>query len=219
MADLYKFVRHLLKYEAGISEDFEYPEKEKKVLAPLFQDYRQLIEMNAWGIPSHESVQGMHKLIDYAIKRSVSNHKKDPGGLTVCGITQAAWDEACRDNLFVGIETEFTKMSSVHWILIVRRHYWDVWKADNLVSQDLAEQVVDFYFHSGISATKKIQKLLNVVPDGIVGPKTLRALQYANSPLLCSQIKRARLDYILALSRKDKYSAFAYGWLRRFVDW
>ena len=220
MADLFKFVRHLLKYEAGISEDFEYSEEEKQTLTPLFQGYRQMIEMNAWGIPSIEGEQGMHKLIDYAIKTGVSNHKNDPGGLTICGITQNTWSKACRDGLFAGMKkTEFTKMTSVHWLLIVRRYYWDVWQADKLVSQDLAEQIVDFYFHSGTSAVKCIQKLLFVMPDGIVGPKTLKALQYAQGPALCSKIKRERLDFLLKLSHKDKCNPFVYGWLRRLVDW
>lgn len=220
MADLFKFVKHLLKYEAGISEDFEYPKKEKEILTPLFQGYRQMIEMNAWGIPSTESLQGAHQLIDYAIERSVSNHKNDPGGLTVCGITQNTWDKACRDGLFVGMKkVEFTDMTSVHWLLIVRRFYWDVWEADKLVSQDLAEQIVDFYFHSGMSATKAIQRLLHVNPDGIVGRKTLRALQYADGPVLLSQVKRVRLDFLLVLSHKEKGHPFVYGWLRRLVDW
>ncbi len=220
MADLFKFVRHLLKYEAGISEDFEYPKKEKEILTPLFQGYRQMIEMNAWGIPSSESVQGAHQLIDYAIKKGVSNHKDDPGGLTICGITKDTWNKACSLGCFIGqSDLKFENMTSVQWFLIVRRLYWDVWDADHINSQELAEQVVDFYFHSGMSATRQIQKLLHVAPDGIVGPKTLKALNYGNPYVLSSQIKRARLDFLLTLSRKDKYSRFAYGWLRRLVDW
>ena len=220
MAILYKFVKHLLKYEAGISEDFEYFGKEKEILTPLFVGYNQMIEMNSWGIPSGESVKKTQELVDYAIKKGVSNHKNDPGGLTICGITKDTWNKACSLGVFLGHkDVSFEKMTSVQWFLIVRRLYWDVWKADDILSQELAEQVVDFYFHSGMSATRQIQKLLHVMPDGIVGPKTLNALKYAQGSALCSQIKRARLDFLLKLSRRDKYSAFAYGWLRRLVDW
>jgi len=220
MAVLYKFIRHLLKYEAGVSEDFDYPAKEEQKLAPLFEGYRNLVLQNDYGIPSRNSVLKTHELIDYAIKKGVSNHKDDPGGLTICGITKDTWNKACSLGCFIGqTKVEFVNMTSVQWFLIVRRLYWDVWDADHINSQDLAEQVVDFYFHSGISATRQIQKLLHVNPDGIVGPKTLKALNYANPYVLCSQIKRARLDFLLTLSRKDKYSRFAYGWLRRLVDW
>jgi lysozyme family protein len=110
-------------------------------------------------------------------------------------------------------------MSSVQWFLIVRRLFWDVWDADHINSQELAEQIVDFYFHSGKSATREIQKLLHVNPDGIVGPKTVKALKYAQGPILCSQVKRARLDYLLALSKQERFSKFTHGWLRRLVDW
>jgi len=220
MAVLFKFLRHLLKYEAGISEDFDYPAKEKQTLLPLFFGYRNMLLQNSVGTPTRDSLQKTHELIDYAIKKGVSNHKNDPGGLTICGITKNTWDRACKDGCFNGMaKVEFEQMTSVHWFLIVRRYYWDVWRADDIISQDLAEQVVDFYFHSGTSATKKIQILLNVEPDGIVGPKTLKALHYANAPVLCSKIKRTRLDYILTLSSKDKFKPFEHGWLRRLVDW
>lgn len=223
MAELFKYVRHLLKYEAGISEDFEYPEKEKQILEPLFENYRSFLIFYRVGVPVPECVKKTHDLIDYAIKKSVSNHKNDPGGLTVCGITKKTWETACREGLFnVFPQVDFVNMTSRHWLSVVRTYYWDVWKADDLYSQELAEQVIDFYFHSDASATKKIQRLLHVEPDGVIGPKTLKALSHAdqNFPrILCSQIKRERLAYLLVLSRKEKYSAFAYGWLRRIVDW
>ena len=220
MAVLYKFVRHLLKYEAGISEDFDYPAKEEQILKPLFEGFRNLVLMNDYGIPSREYVLKTQELVDYAIKKGVSNHKNDPGGLTICGITKDTWNKACSLGCFIGQkDVKFENMTSVQWFQIVRRLYWDHWEADKIVSQELAEQVVDFYFHSGMSATRQIQKLLHVTPDGLIGPKTLEALKYANSHQLCSQIKRARLDFLLKLSRKDKYGAFAYGWLRRLVDW
>jgi len=220
MAHLYEYIGHLLKYEAGISEDFDYPAKEAQILAPLFEGYKTMVIMNHCGVPSRESVQKTHELIDYAIKKGVSNHKNDPGGLTICGITHDTWNKACSLGCFVGMkDVKFENMTSVQWFVIVRTLYWDHWEADKIMSQGLAEQVVDFYFHSGISATRQIQKLLNVTPDGLIGPKTLGALKSADAHKLCSQIKRARLDFLLKISRKEKYQAFTYGWLRRLVDW
>ena len=58
--------------------------------------------------------------------------------------------------------------------------YWDRWKADEIKSLSIADIRVDGIWASGVHGIKIPQDLLGVIPDGIVGPKTLAAVNSRN---------------------------------------
>lgn len=62
------------------------------------------------------------------------------------------------------------------WRDVVHTMYWNKWKADTIANQTVANMVVDWVWHSGAATIKKVQALLKVTADGIVGPKTIAAL-------------------------------------------
>ena len=53
--------------------------------------------------------------------------------------------------------------------------YWDRWKADEIKSQSIADILVDWIWASEMHGIKIPHDLVGVIPDGIVGPKTLAA--------------------------------------------
>ena len=73
--------------------------------------------------------------------------------------------------------------------------YWDRWKADEIKSQSVADILVDWVWASGAHGIKIPQRLLGVTVDGIVGPKTIAAVNSRNPRELFDQIKIARFDF------------------------
>ena len=80
--------------------------------------------------------------------------------------------------------------------------YWDRWKADEIKSQSIADILVDWIWASEMHGIKIPHDLVGVIPDGIVGPKTLAALNSRNPRELFDQIKIAGFDYIEDICRE-----------------
>lgn len=141
-----------------------------------------------------------------------SNDKDDKGGATMKGITISTYR-----SIFGSKKTveDLKKMTIVEWETIYKRHYWNRWMADNINSQSVANLLVDWLWMSGTWAVKHAQKALGVKADGIVGPKTLNAINnYPNEKSLFYILWNARRDYILRIS-VAKQKKFRQGWLNR----
>ena len=61
--------------------------------------------------------------------------------------------------------------------------------------------VVDWIWHSGASTIKKVQAILNVTADGIVGPKTIMALN--NDKNIKNKVYEARKNYFEEIVRRN----------------
>ena len=102
---------------------------------------------------------------------------------------------------------------------VLKPYYWDRWKADSIQDQSGANILVDWIWASGVHGIKIPQDLLGVIPDGIVGPKTLVAVNSRNPRELFDQIKIARFDFIEDICRKrPANNKFKRGWMNRIND-
>ena len=107
-------------------------------------------------------------------------------------------------------------LSEKDWAEILKTLYWDRWKADNIVSQSVANILVDWVWASGVNGIKIPQQILGVAADGIVGVKTLAALNARNPKELFEEIKEARVQFIEDICRKrPANNKFKKGWLNR----
>ncbi|WP_255346512.1 putative peptidoglycan-binding domain-containing protein [Bacteroides sp. HPS0048] len=99
---------------------------------------------------------------------------------------------------------------------VMKPHYWDKWQADQIKSQSVANLVVDWVWASGIHGIKGVQEILGVTVDGIVGVKTIAALNDRNARELFAEIKRARVSFIEGIIKRDPSQIiFKRGWLTR----
>ena len=64
---------------------------------------------------------------------------------------------------------------------VMKPHYWDRGKADLIKSQSVANLVVDWFWASGKNGITGVQRILGVSVDGIVGEKTLAAINGRNA--------------------------------------
>ncbi len=150
------------------------------------------------------------------------NDPDDLGGATNKGITIGTYRGYCRKKGRHEPTIEDLKhISDSEWTDILKTLYWDRWKADKIHSQSTANILVDWVWASGTHGIKKPQALLGVTADGIVGDKTLAALNnHSLSPReLFEKIKRARFEFIdsICLSRPAN-EKFRRGWCNRIND-
>ncbi len=147
------------------------------------------------------------------------NHPADRGGATNKGVTISTWkaqgyDKDGDGDIDVADLKLITDEDAV--MVVLKPHFWDRWKADKIRSQSVANIVVDWVWGSGKNGITEVQKLLGVVADGIVGAKTLAALNAREPKLLFAQIKKARVQYIERLCRRrPSQQVFKKGWLNR----
>ncbi len=85
-------------------------------------------------------------------------------------------------------------MTSVQWGVIFKKYYWDKWNADDIKDQNVANILVDWVWASGAYGIKIPQRVLGVDVDGIVGPKTIAAVNARN-----------KRNCLITSSRKEKF--------------
>ena len=150
------------------------------------------------------------------------NDPQDLGGATNMGVTIGTWQSVGYDKDGDGDIDEddlkqITKEEMAECVL--RPHYWDRCQADRIESQAIANIIVDWVWASGVTAIKQVQTLLGVKVDGIVGEKTLRAINNSQQRDLFLLIKEARVEYIEQICDKRPANLrFRKGWLRRIAD-
>lgn len=147
------------------------------------------------------------------------NDPRDPGGATNRGVTIATWRQVGYDkdgdgDIDVADLKLITPADAVSRVM--KPHYWDRWQADRIKSQSVANIVVDWVWASGKHGITGVQKLLGVKVDGIVGEKTLAALNAQDPRALFDHIHRARARFIdQVIAGRPTSACYRAGWLRR----
>lgn len=145
------------------------------------------------------------------------NDPDDLGGATNKGITLSTYETFCRRKGYPKPTVERLKnIGEAEWMEILKTLYWDRWKADQIVNQSVANILVDWVWASGNHGIKRPQKILGVNIDGIVGSKTLNAVNARDSKELFYAIKADRIKFIeeICISRPAN-NKFKRGWLNR----
>lgn len=102
---------------------------------------------------------------------------------------------------------------------LYRELYWDKIKGDSINSQEVANALYDFAVNSGVSrAVKYIQQVLGVADDGILGAKTLEAINAQDGKVLCNKLCDKRTYRFKTIAQKDDNAKFLKGWLNRVKD-
>lgn len=166
------------------------------------------------------------------------NDPTDRGGATNMGVTIATWRSVGYDKDGDGdIDVDDLRLITKEDVVnrVLKPHYWDRWKADQIKSQSVANILVDWVWGSGAHGIKIPQRVLGIKDDGVVGPITLAAVNSANPKEFFNKIYEERVkflngivtrsvaDYEKKLGRKAteaellKYTQkrFIKGWLNR----
>ena len=160
------------------------------------------------------------KLLQSFILRWEGGFVDDPldrGGATNRGITIGTFRQFYGQNSTVD---QLKNMTDEQWFHIFKTGYWEPWRADEIKNQSVANIVVDWAWASGpVTSIKQVQKILRVALDGVVGPKTLEAINSADQRSLFVDIQVARLKFVENIVRRDLAQArFIRGWRNRIND-
>lgn len=141
-----------------------------------------------------------------------ANVPGDRGGATNRGVTIATFRSVFGQDKTVD---DLKRMTDEQWTLVFRKYFWNRWKADDIKCQAIANLLVDWVWASGAYGVKIPQFILGVKVDGVVGPKTIAAIngcsdQYA----LFVKLWKERKAFFERIG-KGTQKKFLKGWLNR----
>lgn len=145
---------------------------------------------------------------------------KDPGGETKYGITDSLDGKTDRlvdtDEDGKG-DVSVKNLTQEQAKKIYKRRFWDKIKADDINSQSVAEILFDWGVNSGAGlASRKIQSIVGVEVDGVVGKDTIKAINSKDAKTLFEQIKELRKSFYRNLIISNpKLKTFEKGWNNR----
>ena len=131
------------------------------------------------------------------------NDTRDPGGRTKYGISQ---------RIYPGEDIAGMTLDRARAIYL--RDFWGPAGCD-AVPDGVKFDLFDAAVNSGVkAAAKMLQRAVGETEDGIIGPRTLQAVQSMPAPRLVARFNGVRLDFMAGLST---WPAFGRGWARRIA--
>jgi lysozyme family protein len=94
-------------------------------------------------------------------------------------------------------------------------------RGDEIQSQAVAESIFDTAVNMGAkSASRLVQEALGIPkPDGIIGPKSLEAINGQPEQLFLAEFTLGKIGRYVAICGKDKtQERFLLGWIRRALE-
>jgi lysozyme family protein len=137
------------------------------------------------------------------------NHPKDPGGMTNLGVTKRNWEvylnRAVTEQDMRALTPETVKP-------FYKTLYWDKIKGDQLPA-GIDYAAYDLAVNSGVGkAAKYLQEIAGTPADGVIGPKSLEAIQSCDAAETVDALCDMRVSFLKGLSTFD---TFGKGWMIR----
>ncbi len=167
----------------------------------------------AAGVSGNDLTLPLEEQFGIARKRGWSDDPDDPGGATMIDVTLTTYTAYCkRKGRRAPTKSDLRAISFAEWCEILKTMYWDRCRGDEIDSQGVAEMIVDWVWASGPGVLKNVQRLLGTTPDGIVGPKTVAAINASDPSALFESLRSLRERHYRQCKGSWKYLR---GWLRR----
>lgn len=179
------------------------------------------------------------EMFERAKAKGYANDPVDSGGPTMVGVTISTYRAYCRKkgSRVPDIE-DLKRISYTEWLDILKTMFWDKVRADEIKSQSIANLCVNTVWGSGASYIKVIQKTAGAYPDGVVGPKTLEAINSQDPCVLFNRLWNRRKKFFEDIVKADvkryeakigreateyekkKYTKYRFinGWMNRLND-
>jgi lysozyme family protein len=140
------------------------------------------------------------------------NDKRDPGGHTNRGVTQATLNQAREAAPHLNLPASVRDLTHENAADLYRYFYWTPIQGDAL-PLGVALMLFDSAVNQGaITAVRFLQRALNVRADGVMGSITVGAANRAGKELL-TEFAARRMHHYMLLDQLD--DTFGLGWARR----
>ena len=144
--------------------------------------------------------------------------KNDSGGHTMCGVTLTTYtDWRYYNGKPKPTVAELKALGYDEWLAILKHVFWDRCKADLINNASVALMMVDWCWLNGaVTAIRQMQSTFGLVTDGVIGLKSLAALNAAPASEVFSRLKTARLrSYDKIVAARPSQKVFYNGWCNR----
>ena len=145
-----------------------------------------------------------------------SSDRKDPGNWTggKAGVGKLIGTKfGLAANTYPNLDIKNLTLSQAKEIY--KKDWWDKLGADQLHAS-VVYQLWDFAVNAGRSrAVKELQQVANVSDDGIIGPKTISAVNAMNVNDVLLLLASERLKFYTSLST---WATYGKGWTNRVAD-
>jgi lysozyme family protein len=168
----------------------------------------------------------MDKIFQEAFRKTMEveggyvDHPDDPGGKTNFGITELTARNLGHEGKMEDLTLEKAKE-------LYYRNYWKNQKYNKILNRDIAKEMFDQAVNMGPNtANKNLQKAYNlltlntITEDGIIGPKTLEAVNnYAKPTALFNLLNGYQIKHYITLAENsDKFKSFIAGWINKRIE-
>lgn len=168
---------------------------------------------------------GFHRALEKVLKHEggYSNNPADSGGETFKGISRVwypkwgGWaivdsyddkDLLVDDSYLQGLVEDF-----------YYTFYWYKLKCDQIEDEFVAMMVFNFAVNLGKrQVVKKIQRILGTKPDGIIGQKTLGALNATDGKCFTHHFLLEIVEFYTQVAKKGSNHLFFKGWINRAMS-
>jgi len=139
----------------------------------------------------------------------LTNDKEDRGGQTKYGITKKGYPHL-----------DIAALTKSQASAIYRADYWNKMRLDEVESQAKATLLFEMGVNFGIvTVIKMAQNLIDADADGIVGAKTLTAINNLEEALFIVALKLMAVDKYRRICNNNKtQKTFLLGWLNRIFS-
>jgi lysozyme family protein len=132
----------------------------------------------------------------------------DLGGETKYGIAKRFFPNEDIKNLTV------ERAKEIYW-----EKYWQPMKLDSIDDEASALELFDMGVNAGIrNATKMAQNIVNAIPDGDLGPKTIIAINSYGNNFVTEYKESRRMYYVDITINRPANIKFLKGWLKRVYN-
>jgi lysozyme family protein len=137
-----------------------------------------------------------------------SDHAADPGGKTSFGVTEAV----ARREGYRGDMRDYPLDEAKR---VYQKLYWNALRLDDLRSE-FRFDLFDAGVNSGVAQTVRwVQRIVGVTVDGLLGPRTLSAVNNSDAAKFLAKFNGQRLLFMTSLST---WPSFGRGWARRIAE-
>ena len=141
-----------------------------------------------------------------------SDHPDDNGGKTKYGITNAVLKTWRRYNAG---DPDIRKLTLEEAKRITKQWYWNPVRGDEL-PPGVDYAMFDMAYNSGVFfAIKRVQEVLGLNRDGVLGPRTMAKIEQSGRKALIEDIGEIRLQY---MKHHKDWKVFGNGWKRRVAE-
>lgn len=142
----------------------------------------------------------------------------DSGKDTMCGVTIGTFREwRQQQGKPRPSVADLKALQYDEWLEILKHVFWDRCKADQIRNASIALMMVDWCWLNGATtAIRQMQAAFGLATDGIIGVKSLAALNASPAASVFSRLKTARLrSYDKIVAARPSQMLFYNGWCNR----